>query len=203
MVAYVGHVSGPVGRPLTYLPDTGTVNIEAAQDITLNQTAEAQVTGVVGIEAVQGISLDQTAGAQVTGVVGIEAVQDIALDQTAGATAVGTALNFVTLTLDVYTGNGVPITEGTAFFSPTTPLTDHADHLSVWQTPVPVPLEPPAGAEEGWRPTVSLYATDSTNISPSGWKWMVTFYTPGAPAPFTFSLPFANGSEQYLSAVAA
>jgi hypothetical protein len=109
------------------------------------------------------------------------------------------ALNLVELTLDVYNGAGQPIQEGTAFFSPSTPLTDTTEHQYVWQTPVPVALTPPPGAEEGWLPTISLYATDNSDLSPLGWVWSVSFQAPGAPLPFSFELPYGSGADQYLS----
>jgi hypothetical protein len=110
------------------------------------------------------------------------------------------ALTSVDLTLDVYNGAGSPVQQGVAFFSPSSPLTDTTDHEYVWQTPIPVALEPPPGAAEDWLPTVSLYSTDSTNLSPAGWAWSVTFDAPGAPEPFTFFLPHTAGADQYLSA---
>jgi hypothetical protein len=109
------------------------------------------------------------------------------------------ALNLVELTLDVYNGAGQPIQEGTAFFSPSTPLTDTTEHQYVWQTPVPVALTPPPGAEDGWLPTISLYATDNSDLSPLGWVWSVSFQAPGAPLPFSFELPYGSGADQYLS----
>jgi hypothetical protein len=109
------------------------------------------------------------------------------------------ALSSVELTLDVYGGSGQSITQGTAFFSPTSSLTDTTDHEFIWQTPIPVALEPPEGAAEDWLPTVSLYSTDSTNLSPAGWAWTVTFDAPGAPEPFSFFLPYSAGGSQYLS----
>lgn len=110
------------------------------------------------------------------------------------------ALNQVTLTLDVYNGAGQAIQQGTAFLSPSQPLTDTTDHQYVWETPVAVALEPPPGASPTWLPTVVLDACDNANLSPSGWLWEITFQSPGSPPGFSFALNFSNGASQYLSA---
>jgi hypothetical protein len=112
------------------------------------------------------------------------------------------SLNQVTLSLDVYDGGGNLIRAGEALFTPSVPLVDGVDHLYVWQRPIVVSLVPPAGSGGGWLPTVTLYATDSTNLSPSGWAWQVEFQAPGAPAGYSFFLAYANGASQYLDDLA-
>jgi lysophospholipase L1-like esterase len=110
------------------------------------------------------------------------------------------ALNLVELTLDCFDGTGQPVTQGTAFLVASSVLTDITDHQIVWQYPIPVALEPPEGASDSWLPTVSIYATDNANLSPSGWVWTISFQAPGAPVPFSFELPYSDGASQYLSA---
>jgi hypothetical protein len=111
------------------------------------------------------------------------------------------SLNTVTLTLDAYAGDGDPITQGTAFLVPSELLVDTTDHKTVFQTPVTVALEPPEDASEGWLPTVELFSCDSSNLSPSGWLWEISFEgMSGAPAPYSFALDYSNGADQYLSA---
>lgn len=100
-------------------------------------------------------------------------------------------LQQVTILLDAYTGAGPIIGQGSAFFSPTALLTDTTDHLTIPQTPVAVSLVPPSGAAASWLPYVSLYSTDSSNLTPfpaGSWKYNCAFQFPGAPVPFTFSL---------------
>ena len=109
------------------------------------------------------------------------------------------ALNQVTLTLDVYRGDGSPIQAGTAFFVASSVLVDTTNHQVVWQYPIPVALEPPEGAADDWLPTVTLYSCDSSNLVPDGWAWTVSFQAPGAPEPFSFQLDYSNGASQYLS----
>jgi hypothetical protein len=108
------------------------------------------------------------------------------------------ALNQVVLTLDVYNGAGSLVQEGSAFLTPSSPLTDPTDHLYIWQTPISVSLVPPEGAAEDWMPTVTLYSCDSSNLSPGGWAWQISFQAPGAPPGFNFFLNYSNGADQYL-----
>jgi hypothetical protein len=105
-------------------------------------------------------------------------------------------LNYVTLTLDLYDGQGSPVTTGTAFFTPSVQLTDSGVEL-VPQVPVRVVFHARG------LPTVSLLATDNTAPLPNGWGWSVSFSgVPGNPPPFTFFLPYSAGASQFLSAQA-
>ena len=107
------------------------------------------------------------------------------------------SLNYVTLTLDLYDGQGNPVIAGEALFTPSVQLTDTTDHM--WIPPAPVPCVFHAGG----LPTVKLLATDNSAPAPSGWGWTVSFSgVPGNPAGFTFFLPYADGSSQYLSSQA-
>jgi hypothetical protein len=107
------------------------------------------------------------------------------------------ALNYVTLTVDVYDGQGSYPVTGTATFTPSAVLTDTSDHEYIGQIPVVVSF-----SASGIR-TVRLLATDNSALSPGGWSWQVAFagFT-GAPASFNFFLAYANGAAQYLSALA-
>jgi hypothetical protein len=108
------------------------------------------------------------------------------------------SLNQVELILDIYNGSGALVQAGTAYLTPSSPLTDPADHIYVWQQPVPVSLTPPPGAGEDWLPSVTLYSCDSTNFQQSGWTWNISFEAPGSPAGFNFALDYADGATQYL-----
>jgi hypothetical protein len=106
-------------------------------------------------------------------------------------------LNYVTLTLDLYDGQGNPVTTGTALFIPNTQLTDAGVEL-VPQAPIPAVFRSPNGL-----PQVKLLGTDNSGPLPAGWAWTVTFTgVPGNPASFSFFLPFASGASQFLSAQA-
>lgn len=103
-------------------------------------------------------------------------------------------LNYVTLTLDLYDGQGNPVTDGIAYFTPTVQLTDTTNHADTIQAPVP------AVFHSGGLPAVKLLATDNPAPLPTGWGWQVSFSgVPGVPAGFTFFLPYSNGPAQYLS----
>lgn len=103
------------------------------------------------------------------------------------------ALNYVTLTLDLYDGQGNPVTKGTASFTPSAQLTDAGVEL-VPQVPIP------AVFHAAGTPAVKLLATDNAAVLPAGWVWTVLFSgVPGNPAAFSFSLPFASGASQFLS----
>jgi hypothetical protein len=107
------------------------------------------------------------------------------------------ALNYVTLTVDVYDGSGNYPTTGTATFTPSSVLTDSTDHEYIGQIPVVVSFRAPG------LPTVRLLATDNASVLPSGWAWQVSFTGfPGPPATFSFFLPYSGGASQYLSAQA-
>ncbi len=105
------------------------------------------------------------------------------------------ALNYVTLTLDLYDGQGAPVTAGEAAFTPSAVLTD-AGTAIIGQIPVV------ASFRAGSLPSVRLLATDSDGPEPPGWQWQVSFSgVAGAPAAFSFPLLFADGTSQLLSDV--
>ena len=52
------------------------------------------------------------------------------------------ALNYVTLTCDLYDGQGSPLAQGTATFTPYALLTDTADHEIITQAPVVAVFSP-------------------------------------------------------------
>jgi hypothetical protein len=107
------------------------------------------------------------------------------------------ALNYVTLTVDIYDGQGnYPVT-GTATFTPSAPLTDTTNHEYIAQIPVVAAFRAAA------VPIVKLLATDNSTLAPSGWGWQVTFsgFT-GYPAGWSFFLPFSGGASQNLADLA-
>ena len=107
------------------------------------------------------------------------------------------ALSYVTLTLDLFDGQGSHLNGGTAVFTPSVQLTDATDGEIVTQAPVT------AAFKAAGSPVVSLLATDNAGVTPAGWAWTVAFSrVPGAPASFSFFLAFANGAAQNLSALA-
>jgi hypothetical protein len=111
------------------------------------------------------------------------------------------SLNEVTLTLDAYNGQQVPVGAGTAFLTPTAAVSFPTDSVWLWAVPVEVSLVPPSGAASGWLPTVTLVACDNAGANPSSWGWVLTLQAgPGAPPGFTFSLDFSAGAQQNLSA---
>lgn len=79
------------------------------------------------------------------------------------------ALNYVTLTVDLYDGQGNALTQGTASFVPSATLTDTADQEIITQAPIVVSFHAGAGP-----PTVSLLATD--NASPGQMSWNTTTF---------------------------
>ena len=107
------------------------------------------------------------------------------------------ALNYVTLTLDLYDGQGNPVIAGEALFTPTAQLTDTTNHELITLAPVPCVFH------SAGTPAVKLLATDNGPPAPAGWAWTVTFTgVAGNPASFSFFLPYASGSAQNLSAQA-
>lgn len=103
------------------------------------------------------------------------------------------ALNYVNLTVDLYDGQGNPLTSGVVTFTPSATLVDPG-----------VEIVPTMGInvalKVGGPPVVKLLATDNGSVTPSGWGWVVTYSNvPGNPAQQTILLPFASGSNQFLS----
>jgi hypothetical protein len=107
------------------------------------------------------------------------------------------ALNYVTLTVDVYDGSGNYPTSGTATFTPTAVLTDGTNHEYIAQVPIVVSFK------ASGVPTVKLLATDNSAPLPAGWAWTVAFagFT-GAPASWNFFLPYTGGANQNLADLA-
>lgn len=102
-------------------------------------------------------------------------------------------LNYVTLVLDAYDGQGNVVTKGSASFVPSAQL---ADPGVEWIPQAPVP----AVFHSAGLPSVKLLATDNSAPLPNGWTWGVAFDgVPGSPAEFSFFLPYSGGSTQYLS----
>lgn len=106
------------------------------------------------------------------------------------------SLNYVTLVLDLYDGQGNPVISGNASLVPSVQLTDTTDDMVITQSPVV------AVFQSTGTPSIKLLATDNANLSPSGWGWTVTFpNVPGSPAGFSFFLPSTGGATQYLSSL--
>lgn len=104
-------------------------------------------------------------------------------------------LNYVTLTLDLYDGQGNYPFSGSASFVPSAVLTDAGVEI-VGQQPIT------AVFRAGSVPSVKLLATDNSGPVPAGWTWQVSFSgITGAPSPFSFFLPFTGGSSQLLSSL--
>lgn len=104
-----------------------------------------------------------------------------------------TALNYVALTIDLYDGSGNYPVSGTATFTPSAVLTDAGVEI-VGQQPVTVSFR------AGSLPSATLLATDNSGPLPAGWTWSVSFSgITGAPAAFSFFLPYASGADQVLS----
>ena len=102
-------------------------------------------------------------------------------------------LQYVQLTLDLYDGTGNYPVSGLATFTPSAVLTDAGVEI-IGQQPVTVTFR------AGSLPSVSLLATDNSGPLPAGWTWAVAFTgITGAPAGFSFFLPYSDGSAQLLS----
>lgn len=103
-------------------------------------------------------------------------------------------LNYVSVVLDLYDGQGNAINTGSVSFVPSAQLTDTTDQEIIFMVPI-----------IGYLNTghsLKLLATDSANITPSVWQWVVTFSgVPGNPPVYSFSLAYANGATQHLSAL--
>jgi len=105
------------------------------------------------------------------------------------------SLNYVELTVDLGDGQGNYLGQGlTATLAPTSVLTDSTDHLIAGTGPLTVAFTPFSSP-----PVIKLIATDNSNISPSGWAWTLTPPAATGIAAFSFYLPYAGGSGQYLS----
>jgi hypothetical protein len=106
------------------------------------------------------------------------------------------ALNYVSLTCDLYDGAGSTVNGGIATFTPSAQLTDTADHEIITGAGITGSFGPVAS------PVVRLLATDNAAPLPSGWAWNVTFTgVPGNPGAFSFFLPYSGGASQYLSSL--
>lgn len=103
------------------------------------------------------------------------------------------ALSYVSLVLDLYDGQGNPVTTGTVTLSPNATVLDASDHIVVTRKPVVISLF------QNPVPTVSLVATDNSGLSPSGWGWLIQPVFPGAPDGQVYELLFASGATQYMS----
>lgn len=106
------------------------------------------------------------------------------------------ALNEVLLSGQYLDGDEQPLS-GQLTFVPSVPLTDPTDDLVIRQAPVTAILN------SAGQFSVSLYATDSTNLMPAGWLWNVTEEIAGLPAnSWSFALLHADGATQDISALA-
>lgn len=104
-------------------------------------------------------------------------------------------LNYVTLVLDLYDGQGNPEVRGQAALVPGAVLTDPGAGITT-QDPVTAVF----GA--AGFPQVRLLATDNGGPQPAGWTWGISFSGQRAPlASFSFFLPYSGGATQYLSAL--
>jgi hypothetical protein len=103
---------------------------------------------------------------------------------------------YVTLTLDLYDGQGNYPASGSASFTPSAVLTGPGTGI-IGQIPVTATFRPGVVPVE-----VSLLATDNEGFTPSPWTWSVTFAgVAGAPAPGSFPLPYDGGEPRLLSSV--
>ena len=93
------------------------------------------------------------------------------------------AQSYVTLVLDVYDFQGLPLSGGKACLTPSWPLGDVPNQMVNAARPVEVPF---AG---GIPPAVPLLATDGQSAQPAGWTWQWSATAKGAPQKFSFLLP--------------
>ena len=107
------------------------------------------------------------------------------------------ALNYVQVVLDLYDGEGNPLSAGTVTLTPSEVVTDSTDHLVLTQQPIVVRLF------NNPLPTVRILATDNTSLTPSGWRWQIAGNYPGAAPAAQYPVSFANGVTQYLSQLVA
>lgn len=77
-------------------------------------------------------------------------------------------------------------TSGFAYLYPTAQVTDPTDGITITTAPA-------AYAFNGSQQSPVIYATDNSNMSPSGWAWFLDFsknpFVPGNPTPITFFAP--------------
>lgn len=97
-------------------------------------------------------------------------------------------LNYVSLVLDVFNGQGSVVPGGVAVLTPSVVLTDVTDGQVIAAQPLTVQLP---GAIPN---AVTLLATDNTAPAPSGWTWGISFTAQGAPPSFSFFLPAGPAS---------
>lgn len=89
------------------------------------------------------------------------------------------SLNYITLILDLYDGDGTPVTTGQAVATPTSLLTDPEDQEYIPQATASVLF----GAG---NPPLRLLAVDSSGPRQSGWGWTLAFRNvPGNPPSVT------------------
>lgn len=92
--------------------------------------------------------------------------------------------SLVTLLLDLYRGDGTPVTEGYAEITPVSQLTDPADGMLVTTAPVT------ADFTGTGLPVAELIPNDAPGPLPAGSAWQVTYkWVPGNPAPVTVQVP--------------
>lgn len=107
------------------------------------------------------------------------------------------ALDYVSLTVDMFRGDGGFSNGGTADFAPTEQLTDTVNHQIITEAAIPAALKSTGS------PVVKLLATDNPTVLPSGWAWTVTFSgVSGSPSSWQFFLPYSGGAAQNLSDLA-
>jgi hypothetical protein len=105
------------------------------------------------------------------------------------------ALNKVTLTGTYLGGDGSPLS-GSLVFAPSEPLTDATDSEDIRDASITVTLN------SSGQFSAALYATDSTNLHPSGWTWSVTEELAGlSPNSWNFLLPYTGGATQDISSL--
>jgi hypothetical protein len=99
--------------------------------------------------------------------------------------------NNITVICDLHNGDGsYNSSGGYLYFTPNEVLTDSSSHALLSAVPIG------AHFTGGSDPSVSLAATDNTNILPSGWTWVATSSAnlQGAPSSFSFYLPAGPAS---------
>ena len=94
------------------------------------------------------------------------------------------SLNYVSLTLDLYDGQGNPVTQGTATLVPSTVLTDTADHEIIGLTPLVASFKvngPPHFEQHVFRafraPQPTPRIMFSTRVTASKWRGFAQWRT--------------------------